>query len=104
MNKKCCELLKQVIQKNSNIENCCVITIPSEEFGSSPEAHIVLKEDRINKWKEIKKELIALCQEELPNYSQPTDFILEDDLPLTTVGKVDYKKLEKKREDELKRK
>ncbi len=98
------QIMEQVIQKNSNIENCCVITIPSEEFGSSPEAHIVLKEDRINKWKEIKKELIALCQEELPNYSQPTDFILEDDLPLTTVGKVDYKKLEKKREEELKRK
>ena len=40
---------------------------------------------------------IKLCQDKLPKYSQPEDFIFEEDLPLTSVGKVDYKKVEKMR-------
>lgn len=95
------QLMEGVISKNLNIDNCCVITIPSKEFGSSPEAHVVLKENKIEEWKRIKEELIELCKEELPDYSQPVDYIVEEELPLTVVGKVDYKKLEKKRRIEI---
>lgn len=95
------QLMEGVISKNPNIDNCCVITIPSKEFGSSPEAHVVLKENKIEEWKRIKEELIELCKEELPDYSQPVDYIVEEELPLTVVGKVDYKKLEKKRRIEI---
>ena len=95
------QLMEGVISKNPNIDNCCVITIPSKEFGSSPEAHVVLKENKIEEWKRIKEELIELCKEELPDYSQPVDYIVEEELPLTVVGKVDYKKLERKRKIEI---
>ena len=95
------QLIEGIISKNSNINNCCIISIPSKEFGSSPEAHVVLKEDKIKEWKKIKEELIELCKEELPDYSQPVDFIVEEELPLTVVGKVDYKKLERKRKIEI---
>lgn len=88
-------LIEKTILKNVHIDNCCVIGIPSVEFGSSPEAHIVLKDKSISDLKKLKKELMDLCKEELPEYSLPTDFIIEEDLPLTTVGKVDYKKLKK---------
>ena len=94
-------LIEKTILKNVHIDNCCVIGIPSVEFGSSPEAHIVLKDKSISDLKELKKELMDLCKEELPEYSLPTDFIIEEDLPLTTVGKVDYKKLERKRKLEI---
>ena len=94
-------VIEGVIVEHNDISNCCVITIPSKEFGSSPEAHVVLKENKIGEWKRIKKELIELCKEELPDYSQPVDYIVEEELPLTVVGKVDYKKLEKKRRIEI---
>lgn len=94
-------LIEGTIVEHPDINNCCVITIPSKEFGSSPEAHVVLKEDKIKEWKKIKEELIELCKEELPDYSQPVDFIVEEELPLTVVGKVDYKKLERKRKIEI---
>lgn len=94
-------VIEGVIVEHNDISNCCVITIPNKEFGSSPEAHVVLKENKIGEWKRIKKELIELCKEELPDYSQPVDYIVEEELPLTVVGKVDYKKLEKKRRIEL---
>ena len=94
-------LIEGTIIEHPDVNNCCVITIPSKEFGSSPEAHIVLKENKIEEWKRIKEELIELCKEELPDYSQPADYIIEEELPLTVVGKVDYKKLELKRKLEI---
>lgn len=94
-------VIEGTIIEHADVNNCCVITVPSKEYGSSPEAHVVLKENKIKEWKRIKEELIELCKEELPDYSQPADFIVEEELPLTVVGKVDYKKLERKRKIEI---
>ena len=65
-----------------------------------PIVFTVLKPEYIGKEAEIKQELIALCQKELPEYAQPTDFRFEEALPLTAIGKVDYKKLEKLLDEE----
>ena len=89
--------IEGVIMKHPDIDNCCVISIPDKVYGSSPEAHVVIKKDRVSELKKLKEELIKLCQDKLPSYSQPEDFIFEEDLPLTSVGKVDYKKVEKMR-------
>lgn len=89
--------IEEVIMKHPNIDNCCVISIPDKVYGASPEAHVVIKKDSVSELKKLKEELIKLCQDKLPSYSQPEDFIFEEDLPLTSVGKVDYKKVEKMR-------
>ena len=89
--------IEGVIMKHPDIDNCCVISIPDKVYGASPEAHVVIKKDRVSELKKLKEELIKLCQDKLPSYSQPEDFVFEEDLPLTSVGKVDYKKVEKMR-------
>ncbi len=89
--------IEGIIMKHPNIDNCCVISIPDKVYGASPEAHVVIKKDSVSELKKLKEELIKLCQDKLPSYSQPEDFIFEEDLPLTSVGKVDYKKVEKMR-------
>ena len=89
--------IEGVIMKHPDIDNCCVISIPDKVYGASPEAHVVIKKNRVSELKKLKEELIKLCQDKLPSYSQPEDFIFEEDLPLTSVGKVDYKKVEKMR-------
>ena len=89
--------IEGVIMKHPDIDNCCVISIPDRVYGASPEAHVVIKKDSVSELKKLKEELIKLCQDKLPSYSQPEDFIFEEDLPLTSVGKVDYKKVEKMR-------
>lgn len=89
--------IEGVIMKHPDIDNCCVISIPDKVYGASPEAHVVIKKDSMSELKKLKEELIKLCQDKLPSYSQPEDFIFEEDLPLTSVGKVDYKKVEKMR-------
>lgn len=89
--------IEGIIMKHPDIDNCCVISIPDKVYGASPEAHVVIKKDSVSELKKLKEELIKLCQDKLPSYSQPEDFIFEEDLPLTSVGKVDYKKVEKMR-------
>ena len=89
--------IEGIIVSHPKVENCCVISIPDQTYGFSPEAHVVIKKDSVSQLKKLKEELIKLCQDKLPEYSQPEDFIFEEDLPLTSVGKVDYKKVEKMR-------
>ena len=89
--------IEGVIMKHPDIDNCCVISIPDKVYGASHEAHVVIKKDSVSEFKKLKEELIKLCQDKLLSYSQPEDFIFEEDLPLTSVGKVDYKKVEKMR-------
>lgn len=93
--------IEGIITSHPDIDNCCVIAIPDQIYGFSPEAHVVVKKDSIKELKELKEELIELCKDKIPEYSQPEDFIFEDDLPLTSVGKVDYKEVEKARVKKL---
>ena len=94
--------IEGIIMEHPDIDNCCVISIPDKVYGASPEAYVVIKKDSVSELKKLKEELIKLCQDKLPSYSQPEDFIFEEDLPLTSVGKVDYKKVEKMRIKKLK--
>lgn len=46
----------------------------------------------------IKTELFELCKKELPEYAQPINFLFIDKMPLTPIGKIDYRALEKELE------
>ncbi|MCR5802113.1 MAG: AMP-binding protein, partial [Lachnospiraceae bacterium] len=85
--------IEQVISENKDVSECCVISIDSTEYGSEPQAHVVLKNNQVDENK-IKKELMNLCREKLPSYAVPCDIIFDENFPLTAVGKIDYKKLE----------
>ena len=39
-------------------------------------------------------ELKGLCEAELPEYAQPAEIRFIPDMPVTSIGKVDYRKLE----------
>ena len=46
------------------------------------------------KKRQIVRELRQLCKEELPEYVQPVSYKFISEMPMTPVGKVDYRKLE----------
>lgn len=46
----------------------------------------------------IKESLIVLCKEKLPERAQPVRYEFLDELPLTPIGKEDYRALEKAKE------
>ena len=90
-------LIESVLLNSSNVNMCCVVGVNDtlHAQGRLPKAYVVLNEDKKPLCEEIKKELIKLCEDELPEYAQPQDICFIDQLPLTPIGKVNYLVLEK---------
>ncbi len=92
--------IEDVVARHEAVESCCAVGVTDKEHnqGKLPVIHVVLKAEEKGKESSVKQELIALCQRELPEYSQPKDYFFRDALPLTPIGKVDYRALEKEAE------
>lgn len=90
-------MIDQVITRHGAVTESCTIGIKDREHtqGRLPFVYVVLKEAKQEN-EEIKKELIELCRNELPEYAQPVDIVFLDKIPLTPIGKVDFQNLEKK--------
>ncbi len=84
--------IEDVLCSAENIENACVVAKHVNGF-SEPIAYVSLKSCDCDFLKE-KSILMNLCKEKLPEYAQPIDFIIKERLPLTPIGKIDYKSLE----------
>lgn len=89
-------LIEKTVDTNANvISNCAVgISDASHSQGELPIVFAVLK-DGCNT-DIVKNESFELCQKELPEYVQPVDFIFIEKMPLTPIGKTDYRSLEKR--------
>lgn len=91
-----------VMKHNAVIESCTVgIRDYSHTQGKLPFVYAVLQEQNKMHKEEIKKQLIELCKNELPEYAQPVDITFLAKMPLTLIGKVDYRKLEKDAEETI---
>lgn len=90
-------MIESVIAGHLAIKACCVVGVKDNEHsqGKLPLVHIVLKDEYVGEVEKVKGELKELCQRELPEYAQPVGFRVRDELPLTPIGKVDYRALEK---------
>ena len=91
-------LIEKTVDTNDNVVSNCAVGVAdtSHSQGKLPIVFAVLKEG--SNADTVKKELFELCQKELPEYVQPVDFIFIDKMPLTPIGKVDYRALEKEAE------
>lgn len=92
--------IEKVISSHKAVANCKVVGVRDYQYpqGELPKAHVILKEEYFGKEEEVKEELIKLCKDKLPEYSQPVAYKVREELPLTANGKVDVKGL--KNEDE----
>lgn len=89
--------IEEIIKKNEAVENCCVVGIEDKENGRGaiPIAHIVLKSKHELNNEEILLNIKKVCKEELEEKYLPKDYVLHEKLPLTKVGKINYRELEK---------
>ncbi len=96
-------MIEDVILKHKDVLECKVVGVRDINYsqGKVPKAHIVLKSDSVDT-KKVEEEILLLCKEKLPEYSQPSEIEFNDKLPLTSIGKVDFVKLEKDDEEKLK--
>lgn len=90
-------IIENVIASHEAVENCKVVGIADVEHsqGKLPKAHIVLKPEYRQIEDIVVEELKKMCSEQLPEYVQPCGYKVRDELPLTSVGKVDFRALEK---------
>ena len=96
--------IEKAIASCENIISCCVVGISDTEHsqGKLPVVFAVCREAYKGNEAKIKSELKELCKNELPEYSQPVDFRFCNSLPLTPIGKIDYRALEEIAEKEMK--
>ena len=89
-------LIEKVLQTSHDVSSCCVVGMPDKthSHGSTPVAYIVINESTTTKQENIVSTLTQLCAKELPEYAQPSRIVIIEKLPLTLIGKIDYRSLE----------
>jgi long-chain acyl-CoA synthetase len=88
-------MVEKAIAQHPSVEQCCVVGAVDREHsqGHLPAAFVVLNENNQDKVS-VEYELENLCLRELPEYAQPVEWHFRDSLPLTPIGKIDYRALE----------
>lgn len=92
--------IENVLNQIMEVKTSCVVGISDVEHGQGeiPVANIVLKDG----FKQIDIDIIReSCEKELGKKYVPAYYVIRDELPLTDVGKVDYRKLEKQNKKEF---
>ena len=86
--------LEKVITSTGLVEGCCVTGVKDRQVGRGciPVANIVLKEN-VENVDAVIEAISQRCKSELGDRYQPSDYLIQEELPLTDVGKVDYRKL-----------
>ena len=91
-------MIENVLANNSDVQQSCVVgkQDPEHLHGKVPVAYIQLKPETTKNQESIQRELKALCEKDLPEYAQPVEWRFVSSLPLTPIGKIDYRALEEK--------
>ena len=87
-------VVENVIYDVPEVEKCCVVGAKDtvNNVGQIPIAFIIPKKGTdVNK---LRKEIMKVCEEQLPTYSYPAEIIFKETFPYTSAAKVDYRALE----------
>lgn len=85
--------VEQAIMRHPDVQSCAVVKFSKTGLGSMPKAYIILKGNAKGSDALLKK-ILEYCHEDLAERSVPQDFEFVDQLPLTSMGKIDYRVLE----------
>ena len=89
-------MIENVVSRHPAVHQCSVVGCADKDHtqGRLPFVYIVLKADTTAKKKQVIRELERMCAEELPEDVQPVAYKFISSMPMTPVGKVDYRQLE----------
>jgi len=88
--------IESVIAKHPAVQSCAVVGVDDKRNsqGKLPYACISLRGELHSETDHIRDEIRALCENELPEYVLPVGYEFFDELPRTSIGKVDFRSLE----------
>ena len=89
-------MIEDAVSAYPVVAQCCAVGAADEDHrqGKLPVVHVVLKDEFKGREEQIREELTELCAKELPEYAQPVGWYFRESMPLTPIGKVDYRLLE----------
>lgn len=89
-------MIENVISRHPAVQQCSVVGCADKEHvqGRLPFIYLVLEPSAVAKKKQIIRELREMCAEGLPEYVQPIAYKFISSMPMTPIGKVDYRRLE----------
>ena len=90
-------LIEKVIASNKAIESCKVVGVPDTVHGQGefPMAYFVLKDEYKNDANNVLKEIKEMCKSCLPEYYiEGIRYESIEKMPLTPIGKIDYRLLQ----------
>lgn len=88
-----CLEIEKILMQNKNIENCAVVPIPDENHQQVAKAYIKIKNEAETTFDIIRSDLEQRFSAEDESL-RPVEYSKVDVFPLTSIGKIDYKKLE----------
>ena len=91
--------VEATLREHPAVADACVIGVPDPEQIERVVAWVVLREPSCA-GPQLQDALIAFCRERLIKWSCPREVAFVDRLPLTNVGKVDYRALERRHASE----
>lgn len=82
------EEIEHVLHADARVRNAAVVAIPDEEVGARLRAAVVAEDGAVTP-----QQLATHCATKLPSYAIPEMFVLLPELPTTSTGKVDRRRL-----------
>lgn len=88
-------MIEDVVIQSQAVRECCVVGYVDKMHsqGKLPIVYMVLN-NNLSSCEEVKNELKQLCLRELPEYAQPVEWRFIEKIPLSNIGKIDYRTLE----------
>lgn len=88
-------VIENIIDKNEYVQRSAVVGMDDDVYRKLPVAHIIFKEDMSAE--DIEKcivDIVNNIKKELPDFYIPATFIVRNEMPLTSINKIDFKELE----------
>lgn len=85
--------LENILQAHPSVANCCCIGAPDTYRGQRVRVYVVPATNTAPT-QSLKQELLAHCAQHIAKYALPRELIFRTFLPVTPLGKVDYRALE----------
>lgn len=85
--------IERVLLQHPAVKNCVVVPLEDPIHNQVPVAYILPKKDTIPT-DELLEEIKQFCRKNMDQYHQPVQYYYIEKIPLTKVGKVNYRELE----------